>query len=1115
MSERFNWNLHSTNSGCGGFTLIEVVVSLLIVGVIAAIAGMGIVTGTRGYLQTKENAHLAQKAQMAMLRIHRELMELTHIEAVQGGSDPYVIFDNPVGRQAIALDSAAGEILLYALTAGDNDISDNTGDVLADQVGGLTLTYHSGAAAWTTASEIELLSAIEVAFDLLAQESANTLSFSTTIHPRNTKNFGGAPPTGTPITAKQYQCFIGTAAPLQQVSAEKTGFTGKKGLLLAGLLLGTALLLLRRPTPARRRPPGAPDMRSGNVLVGLIVTMLIFAVLGAGMVSITGTTATSEVAANSAVQAYYLAEAGFRYAASQYLNAVDANGRYDSKDEKNQTLETLHGAGPFNLNGGANQFDLKVYPYYLALSNNFPLAATFIDTKFCGAQPDGFLLPPLGGSPGSAVAAFRIGDVTYYYNSYNSGTGRFSSFNPLLTGNEYQNGTVKLVGFPNGGATINRGDDLTLRAGEFFPPKQGKIQIAGISYGYENRNGNVLENITEANNPDQSFSVTVNGSTEVVVEPFVIVASTGIVGTGDLSATRKISYNTPLPEAPKLVEMTDYTDPFDNADNWSPTLGGFSAQAKPGEPGDTVLGVDSIASGLGTDAARIAFNWNTTKIQFPSAHRLAGRYLSYDSQVKLGFDPNPLPDNGYGPEGSPVPQYYDAGISFRLDENDNFLGLSFMRANPSASPADRIDNSLVPVDDTNLIVLWQNYNNGADRKWLAYAELGGLLTDGAELPPPSGKWTIDSPWARDTDFSRSGSYSWTTSPSGSYSDPPAGVTWNDSLTSESIDLTGAASASFSFWTRYRLYSSSDYGRLEISSNGGGTWNLLDSFNSNQDSFVLETYNLSAYLGQPDVRIRFRFERFGDGLTRDGWWVDDIRVTRDFDVQDAVMLARIYEAYLVTFDSGGTTEIKAGDVVFQSNGAFGVVIVPPILTGGSWAGDNAAGTLWLNKTSDTAFTNTLDVSIARTGGTDVANVVAVSPRKNLIKAFYGQRAGDFPTTPVDDTYDQLRVRNLPGTFNWPPVEGTAVQTDDDYYTLVEWNDTLNDGSVEFLADRQGRYTIIASDNPELFTPVSTFFPVTRPEIGLFATGNGALNTFFDDFGIRLYIFTGSTLNPVQQ
>ena len=73
-----------------------------------------------------------------------------------------------------------------------------------------------------------------------------------------------------------------------------------------------------------------------------MVILLLFAALGAGMVSLIGTSSTSQVTGNTAVRAYYIAESGFRYAASRYLNTTDTNNRYKSQDEKNQTLEDLH-----------------------------------------------------------------------------------------------------------------------------------------------------------------------------------------------------------------------------------------------------------------------------------------------------------------------------------------------------------------------------------------------------------------------------------------------------------------------------------------------------------------------------------------------------------------------------------------------------------------------------------------------------------------------------------------------------------------------------------------------------------------------------------------------------
>ena len=91
-----------------GFTLVEVIASLLIVGILGAIAGMGLVTGMKGYMQAKENAHLAQKAQIALTRINRELIELEKVvdfpdEAPTNGSPltHLVLGNRPLKRWAI------------------------------------------------------------------------------------------------------------------------------------------------------------------------------------------------------------------------------------------------------------------------------------------------------------------------------------------------------------------------------------------------------------------------------------------------------------------------------------------------------------------------------------------------------------------------------------------------------------------------------------------------------------------------------------------------------------------------------------------------------------------------------------------------------------------------------------------------------------------------------------------------------------------------------------------------------------------------------------------------------------------------------------------------------
>jgi prepilin-type N-terminal cleavage/methylation domain-containing protein len=107
------------------FTLIEVIVSLVLLGILAAIAGMGIVKITEGYVFTKQNAETAQKAQIAMARISKELGAATAVTAATANSISY-IRPGPV-TNTIALSGTTVQI---------------TGTTLIDQVTAFTLTYN-------------------------------------------------------------------------------------------------------------------------------------------------------------------------------------------------------------------------------------------------------------------------------------------------------------------------------------------------------------------------------------------------------------------------------------------------------------------------------------------------------------------------------------------------------------------------------------------------------------------------------------------------------------------------------------------------------------------------------------------------------------------------------------------------------------------------------------------------------------------------------------------------------------------------------------------------------------------------------------------------------------
>lgn len=103
----------------------------------------------------------------------------------------------------------------------------------------------------------------------------------------------------------------------------------------------------------------------------------------------------------------------------------------------------------------------------------------------------------------------------------------------------------------------------------------------------------------------------------------------------------------------------------------------------------------------------------------------------------------------------------------------------------------------------------------------------------------------------------------------------SGTTVSTFLTSPSFSTVGYTQASLSFWHYYR-YFSADTGKVQISTNGS-TWTDLATYSSNQGtetSFQNVNISLNAYLGQPTVYIRFRYDANWDW----GWGIDNVLVS---------------------------------------------------------------------------------------------------------------------------------------------------------------------------------------------------------------------------------------------
>ncbi|MBN2381737.1 hypothetical protein JXQ70_02545, partial [bacterium] len=142
-----------------------------------------------------------------------------------------------------------------------------------------------------------------------------------------------------------------------------------------------------------------------------------------------------------------------------------------------------------------------------------------------------------------------------------------------------------------------------------------------------------------------------------------------------------------------------------------------------------------------------------------------------------------------------------------------------------------------------------------------------VFSDDMEVGPD--KWVAEAPWTISDEASHSASNGWSDSPGGNYNN-----NIDVSLTSDPFDLAGLSDANLSFWHMYNIYAG-DYGYLEIMIEGA-TWTNIATFTGTQTSWTLENYDLSPYLGNSSVQIRFRLQTNNTG-TRDGWHIDDVDV----------------------------------------------------------------------------------------------------------------------------------------------------------------------------------------------------------------------------------------------
>ena len=463
----------------------------------------------------------------------------------------------------------------------------------------------------------------------------------------------------------------------------------------------------------------------GTMLIGLIIILIIVSVLGTAMLSFFSTSTMSQLGGNSSMQAYYLAESGFRYVDSQYRSSAD----------KETILIDLHESAYEVADGG--KFKLAIYPFYYRVAGD-PGGDTELIAHVPGGIPDD--LPS-----GSWSGRLKIGSDVFPYISaiLDRGTNSITFTIESGTWPSIKKDTVILpssrTNIPAASSiVIGRNGNIELEAGkgsaQAFPLINGSIRIYESPtrwnyFTYEKRNDRTLEGILLANDPGAAFSLTITGNTDIVMDKYVQVKSTGIVEEkSDLKTEREILYSVPLPDT-LPTEKVKALERFEDGALPQSFLGGIGQIGGHEISGGAlhVTSTDTVGASGGV-WSRIYFNWNNTSAHLGDIWKGAGHLLGYDLQVKIRVDNQP---------------YYMAGMSFRETGSGNY-GVSYVRARqkkvggvwvnddgiPSGlKPLDAIfphdallENALIGGSEYQysmpVIVLWKK--TGGIYTWLAY-----------------------------------------------------------------------------------------------------------------------------------------------------------------------------------------------------------------------------------------------------------------------------------------------------------------------------------------------------------------------------------------------------------
>lgn len=611
-----------------GFTLLELIITLALVGVLSIVAGAGFVSATKGYLFTKDVNVNTQNGQATMARLGKMFINLTDITRTGDNAFKVTYKRNDIDiteQISLVKDSGAKTGTLQTTHSGSTNPKIPAGTfALQNHVSNFIVQYHvAGTSGWLNAppsGDLRNLALIRV--QLKMDIEGTPLEFSSNFIPRNVFNapqnfdpnglftdFGSSPNCfvatatyGTPnnpvvLLLRQFRdkylltwsggrdlvSFYYTYGPIaaKYIRGNDTLIKLSKIVLLP--IAGFAYLTLLNPLgllciplifflgrgAARTYLPELRKSMSGGIMIGIIGAMLFMSLLSVAMLHMYGSTAFATVGYSLSPKAYYLAESGLRHVGKVYTDEITKeNG------EPSNAVRALHNK-TFSLpsktkadSSSSERIHYNIATYWFeAPSKNKKVNKLVFKKNALGA------LPPTVSAKNKQGHLYLASSkkLVSYKKTVANETGVVFRLNEDTQIQKRED--ILFAGLVNkGGGTLSVGDNISIGdAISVFPPAGGIVRIDNgtkekyAMYARANYAEGSLEGLTEIpGQPKFDNSFTVQPNTTSVVLQY----HARITSTGSIGSADEPVIRTITQSQPLLVINSlvrrTFTDTFDN-----------------------------------------------------------------------------------------------------------------------------------------------------------------------------------------------------------------------------------------------------------------------------------------------------------------------------------------------------------------------------------------------------------------------------------------------------------------------------------------------------------------------------------------------------------------------